>query len=409
MGLLDLLVVASMPTLQFLLVGLVGVFLASDYCNILTPDARRDTNKIIFYVFSPALIFTSLAKTVTLHDIISWWFMPVNIAFTFLIGTILGWAVVKILRPKSHIEGLVMASCSAGNLGNLMLIIIPAVCNEENNPFGDPNTCNSRALSYVSLSMALGGFYIWTHTYSIMKRMEINHLTVLKLTDTGSQQEPKLTNTESQQDALLCSSNNVVDEAQMIVPLLSSGKLTSSKVQCWGQMKEVLHQISKKLMAPSTIAAMIGFIVGVVPWLKSLMIGASAPLRVIQDSTALLGDGSVPCNTLILGGNLTKGLRKSTVKPSTVIGIIVARYVLLPIAGIGVVKAAGALGFLPQDPLFHYVLLIQFVLPPAMAIGIMAQLFDVGQEECSYIFLWTYLASAPVLTLWSTIFMYILS
>lgn len=81
----------------------------------------------------------------------------------------------------------------------------------------------------------------------------------------------------------------------------------------------------------------IGFAVGAIPWLKSLFIGASAPLRVVQGSIKLLGwllfccirycsntnplyeqkllirwsdccsDGTVPCITLILGGNLTQG------------------------------------------------------------------------------------------------------
>lgn len=42
-------------------------------------------------------------------------------------------------------------------------------------------------------------------------------------------------------------------------------------------------------------------------------------------------------------------------------------------------------------------------------VGTMAQLFDVGQEECSVIFLWTYLMAAIALTIWSTVFMWILS
>lgn len=321
--------------------------------------------------------------------------MPVNIGITFFIGSILGWILVKILKPERHIEGLIVASSSAGNLGSLMLIIIPAICKEEESPFGDPIACNTRALSYASLSMALGGFYIWTHTYSLMKRT-IDH-----------DELPKLSNTDDEEDGLPYSSpSSIVDETQLrqtTVALLSNGEVTS----CFGKIKGTIQQILEELMAPSTISAMIGFFVGVIPWLKSLIIGSTAPLRVIQDSITLLGDGAVPCVTLILGGNLTKGLRKSSVKFSVVLGVILARYVLLPAAGIGVVKAVAALGFLPHDPLFQYVLLIQFALPPAMAIGTMAQLFGVGQEECSVVFLWTYLAAAPALTIWSTIFMYI--
>lgn len=42
-------------------------------------------------------------------------------------------------------------------------------------------------------------------------------------------------------------------------------------------------------------------------------------------------------------------------------------------------------------------------------IGTMTQLFDVAQEECSVLFLWTYLVAAFALTFWSTVFMWILT
>lgn len=48
--------------------------------------------------------------------------------------------------------------------------------------------------------------------------------------------------------------------------------------------------------------------------------------------------------------------------------------------------------FLPcGDLLYRYVLMMQFALPPTMKhehwkFGTMAQLFDVGQDECSVIF-----------------------
>lgn len=47
--------------------------------------------------------------------------MPVNVAMTFLIGGILGWIVVKLLRPKPHLEGLVIATCASGQLNYIHL------------------------------------------------------------------------------------------------------------------------------------------------------------------------------------------------------------------------------------------------------------------------------------------------
>lgn len=419
MGFFSLLMVASMPVIQLLLIGSLGAFLASGYSNILSSGIRRDLNRIVFTVFSPSLVFSSLAKTVTLQDLISWWFMPINIGITFLIGGTLGWVAVKILRPARHLEGLVIASCSAGNLGNLMLMIIPAVCGEAGNPFGDESNCSLRGTSYVSLSMALGGFFIWTHTYSLMKKDGNTYeklkreglLTIADGSSSSRENHSKGGEASSDKEAQLLLSTKLVDEyteQTVVEPLLSSGKLSSS-VPLWKKIMETIHQLVEELMEPPTIAAMIGFVVGAIPWIKSLIIGGSAPLRVIQDSIKMLGDGTLPCTTLILGGNLTNGLRKSAVKPSIILAIGLVRYVALPISGIAVVKAAGALGFLPQDPLFRYVLLTQFTLPPAVAIGVMAQLFGVGQEESSVIFLWLYLVAALALTVWSTIFMYIIS
>jgi predicted permease len=114
MGFWTLFEVASMPILQVLLISILGAFMATEYLNLLPVDARKSLNKIVFMVFTPSLMFASLAKTVTFQDIISWWFMPVNIGLTFLFGGILGWVVVKILKPKPHLEGLIVATCSSG-------------------------------------------------------------------------------------------------------------------------------------------------------------------------------------------------------------------------------------------------------------------------------------------------------
>ncbi|XP_062194195.1 protein PIN-LIKES 7-like [Phragmites australis] len=425
MGFLSLFLVASMPIIQVLLIGVIGAYLASGYSNVLTTSARRDMNKVIFTVFTPSLVFATLAKTVTLADVISWWFMPVNIAITFMVGGILGWIACNILKPPQHFRSLIIAFCSAGNLGNLLLIIVPAVCDEDANPFGeDRSICRSRGLSYSSLSMALGGLFIWTHTYSLMQKAgKLYH----KMQSKSIQCPADINEENSVQDAEQAKEDGTAaytdeeapvstsvkpgeqrEQNEMEAPLLSCQSEVANK-GFWTNLKDAVHQFIEELMAPPTISAIIGFVVGLVPWLKSLIIGDGAPLKVIQDSLQLMGNGTIPCITLILGGNLTQGLRKSALKRTVILTIVCIRFVILPLIGIAVVHAAYGVGFLPHDPLYRYVLMVQFALPPAMNIGTMAQLFDVGQEECSVIFLWTYLVAAIALTTWSTIFMSILS
>ncbi|XP_058100052.1 protein PIN-LIKES 7-like [Magnolia sinica] len=175
------------------------------------------------------------------------------------------------------------------------------------------------------------------------------------------------------------------------------------------KLKGFLHRIVQEVKAPTTVGMIAGFIFGATPRLISLIVGATASLQVVQDSIKLLGDGTLPCITLLLGGNLYQGLSAGRLKASLVIGVTIVRYVILPLIGLAVVKAAGDLGFLSPDPLYRCVLMIQFTVPPAVSIGTMTQLYDVGQDECSVIFLWTYLIAAVAITVWLTIFMWILS
>lgn len=418
MGFWTLFEVASLPIIQVLLISFFGALMATEYLNLLPKDARKSLNKLVFMVFTPSLMFASLAKTVTLEDIISWWFMPVNIGFTFLIGGILGWILVKILRPKPYLEGLVIATCSSGNLGNLLLIIVPAICTEDGSPFGDSSICTSVGLSYASFSMALGGFFIWTYTFHLIRTsaaklkalQAVVEVSKAPNNDLDASQETHLLIGQDQENvAIGVASSKSAEDTESRAIVSQESEHGKGNVSSWTKLIGFLHQILEELLAPPTLAAILGFIFGATTFLRNLIIGSEAPLRVIQDSIKLLGDGTIPCITLILGGNLTEGLRASKIKSWIVVGVICVRYIILPAIGMWVVKAAGHLGFLPSDPLFHYVLMIQYTLPPAMNIGTMTQLFNVGQEECSVLFLWTYLVAALALTAWSTIFMWILS
>ncbi|XP_009607642.1 protein PIN-LIKES 7 isoform X2 [Nicotiana tabacum] len=414
MGFWTLLEVASMPILQVLIISVLGAVMATDYLKLLPADARKSLNKIVFVAFTPSLMFASLAESVTFQDIISWWFMPVNVGLTFLFGGILGWIAVKILKPKPHLEGLIIATCSSGNLGNLLLIVIPAICKEDGSPFGDHRVCASVGLSYASFSMALGGFYIWTYTYQLIRSSSLK-FKALNAAEEEAFKEPNKDIDTNEKSYLL--TNNAQDHLPVSVTKsienqtkdCKAADMEPNKVSTWSKIVGVLHTFLEELTAPPTLGAIVGFLFGSVTWLKNLVIGDAAPLRVIQDSVKLLGDGTIPCITLILGGNLTQGLRKAQVKPLIIIAVLSVRYILSPLIGIGIVKAAANLGFLPADPLYHFVLMLQYTVPPAMNIGTMTQLFDVAQEECSVLFMWTYLVAALALTIWSTVFMWLLS
>lgn len=416
MGFLELFSVASFPVIKVLLVTGIGLLLALDNINLLGKDARNQTNHLVHYVFNPGLIGGNLAQTITLDNVVSLWFMPVNILVTFLLGSALGWIIIKLTKPPRHIEGLIVGVCSAGNLGNLPIIIIPAICKDKGSPFGDPDVCYQYGMAYASLSMAIGAVFIWTYVYNIM-RISSN-----KVHKEGNKSSDSITLEASgdvSESIIEEGSENIsptkgnVDDAYILL-LSKNESEQKTKVPVFDKIKHKCGMILgnpnfRGIFSPATLGAIVGFIVGVVPWLRRLMIGSNAPLHVIEDSASMLGDAAIPTITLIMGANLLRGLKGASTPLWTIIGIISVRYILLPIFGVLIIKGATHLGLVQIDPLYQFVLLLQYALPPAMNIGTIAQLFGAGESECSVIMLWTYALASIAVTLWSTYFMWLVS
>ncbi|XP_061337679.1 protein PIN-LIKES 3-like [Gastrolobium bilobum] len=152
----------------------------------------------------------------------------------------------------------------------------------------------------------------------------------------------------------------------------------------------------------------IGFIIGAVSPIQKLMVGDSAPLRVIISSASLVGDATIVSMTLIVGANLLDGLKKSGISLFLIMGIMAVRFIISPIVGIIIVKAAHHWGFVGSYSLYQFVLMLQYALPPATTVGTIVQLLGVAESECSLIMLWTYAVATLSLTLWCTFFMWML-
>lgn len=119
-----------------------------------------------------------------LLKIIRRWFMPINIFLTSVIGSGLGWILMRITRAPAHFQGIILGSCAAGNIelisflsasfkrdhalvrnyyffiwsgnvGSIFFVIIPAMCKERGSPFGAPDVCRTYGLAYSSLSLAV--------------------------------------------------------------------------------------------------------------------------------------------------------------------------------------------------------------------------------------------------------------
>ncbi|KAH9613192.1 hypothetical protein KSS87_018942 [Heliosperma pusillum] len=366
MKVISLFWVASMPIIKVLLITAIGLFLALDSVDILGAIARKHLNK-----------FTKLvALLVMVQHQKSMWFMPVNVVIAYLLGSALGWVLVKVTNAPKHLKGLIIGACSAGNLGNIIIIIIPAICKEKGSPFGAPDVCHTNGMAYASLSLALGAIFLWSYVYNIV-RISSKDAAEIAAGDDKSNEEASV----EYREPLLPSTDST--------PLHSVEQITFPS-----RIKDRFTTLSKKInlkavLAPSTTGAIVGFGIGVIGPIRKLLIGNDAPLHVIEDSAYFLGEAAIPTTTLILGANLLRGLKGSGIQLRIVFGIVAVRYIFLPLLGILVIKGAIHFGLLPFDPLFQFVLLIQYAVPPAMNIVLNGQIdfrgWRIEASRCSSI------------------------
>ncbi|KAG4109858.1 hypothetical protein ERO13_D13G013200v2 [Gossypium hirsutum] len=399
MELLSLFITSVMPVIKVLLVLAIGLFLATESVDLLGPNARHHLNNLVFYVFLPALIGCSIAKTSTVKTLETLWFMPVNIFISCIIGSVLGCILVKITKTPPCLKGLVIACSSAANLGNMLNIILPALCEETNSPFGDSSTCSTYGESYALLSLAMQAIYVWSILYSIM-RTSANSIV----------KENAEILSETLAEPLLVS-HGISEDNIYHVDLPDEG---NQRMSTFGKMKQcfmttIRSKSLKMIFAPSTIAAIVGVIVGIVSPFRKALVVDSAPFHVIYSSIEFIGEAGIPSMTLIVGANLLKGLKGSGVKTSLIVGILIIRNILLPASGIVVVKAAMHLGLVGSYSLYQFTLLLQYAIPPAMNIGTILQMLGTGESEFSVLMLWSYVVAAFSLTLWTAFYIWLVT
>ena len=72
---------------------------------------------------------------------------------------------------------------------------------------------------------------------------------------------------------------------------------------------------------------------------------------------------------LTLETGFYSGLKGQGMRIPLIIGIIVVKLIASPVLGVAIVKGAVRFGLIHHDPLYQFVLLLQFAVPPAVSIS----------------------------------------
>lgn len=436
------LLTAIIPLMKLLSLTVIGLVLAHPKIEIIPRATFKLLSKLVFALFLPCLIFSELGESITLENFAEWWFIPVNVLVSTAIGCILGYLVVIICRPPPEFRRFTIIMTAFGNTGNLALAVVGSVCHTSDNPFG-PH-CHSRGVAYVSFASWVSVILVYTLVYHMMEPpLEYYEIVDegVEIAEEGVEIEeqqavndvsrPLLVEAEwpgmedketehSKQPFIARTFQSISNVSQLSSDLEVSGEggvNSPRSIRCLAEPKVVrrIRVVAEQtpirhILQPPTIASLLAIIIGMVPQLKAFFFGNDAPLSFVTDSLEILAGAMVPSVMLILGGMLAEGPIDSKLGLRTTIGISVARLLVLPVLGIGIVALSDKLNFLVHgDAMYRFVLLLQYTTPSAILLGAIASLRGYAVSEASALLFWQHVFALFSLSVYIVIYFKIIS
>ncbi|CAK9153773.1 unnamed protein product [Ilex paraguariensis] len=394
--------IAVLPIAKVFTMCFLGFLMASKYVNILPASGRKLLNGLVFSLLLPCLIFAQLGTAITLEKMFEWWFIPFNVILATISGSVIGLIIALIVNPPYPFFKFTIIHIGIGNIGNVPLVLIAALCRDKANPFGDADKCSQDGNAYISFGQWVGAIVVYTYVFHMLA--------------------PPPEGTFDIKDEHLPIKSPAKDSSQSLdtdsfpeqVPLLSQESApTDSSAPKKHKIKDFLKFLYEKLklkqiLQPPIIASILAIVIGCVPLLKRLIFTTDAPLYFFTDSCLILGEAMIPCILLALGGNLVDGPGSSKLGLRTTAAIIFGRLVLVPPTGLGIVTLADKLGFLPAgDKMFKFVLLLQHTMPTSVLSGAVANLRGCGREAAAVLF-WVHIFAVFSMAGWIILYLNIL-
>nr|XP_009391660.1 PREDICTED: protein PIN-LIKES 6-like isoform X2 [Musa acuminata subsp. malaccensis] len=377
---------AVLPIAKVFTMCFLGFLMASKCVNILPANGRKLLNGLVFSLLLPCLIFSQLGRAITWQKLLEWWFIPVNIILATILGSLVGLLVASIVRPPYPYFKFTVIHVGIGNIGNIPLVLIAALCRDKSNPFGDSDKCSQDGNAYISFGQWMlapppGETFDGAEEVKLPTKISVNN--------SAPDQVPLLTSKDAE-----TTSHESLKQGQLI-----------------GHLCHLVEKLKiKQVFQPPIIASILAIVIGAVPALKHFILTDDAPLFFFTDSCLILGEAMIPCILLALGGNLVDGPGAGSKRLGlrTTAAIIFGRLVLVPPAGLGIVTVADKLGLFPRgDKMFKFVLLLQHTMPTSVLSGAVASLRGCGKEAASVLF-WVHIFAVFSMAGWIILYLRIL-
>jgi predicted permease len=384
---------AASPVLQAGLIAAAGAGMA--WQGTLDSKGCSVVAALCFYVFTPALTFSTLAAAISFTSIRHLWPLLVNMTVSSVLGLAIGHFTATILRTPVEFRRLVIVAIAFGNVGNLPLVFVGALCGDTTAIFLRVlgNECIPLGIAYTAFDICVATLFQFTVALQLLKPPSNdnfnNNRNVPNLNDGSFQsdadyhvivqpqeQDEVLVREEDHlrvqlhnpgsidshlhkdltlSDLLHAAENNTIDgdggtrqSASSSTRKATGAGRGSFQLEIESTSEEersaslfILEKVKtwfatvdwKAAFPVPTQAAFGGVFVGCIPFLKHLFYGSvNPPLRSVAEALDLLAQGLIPGAIPLLGAVLYRSLGGTSQLPARVtVGVVLVRLFFQPI------------------------------------------------------------------------------
>lgn len=333
-------------------------------------------------MFLPCLAFDAMASGLSIDFLQDNWQLPCCGMFVMASGLICGQILARIARVPKLLKPWFVLGVSMPNMIALPLVLLEAICREENAARAAISTCIANGTTRLfSVSFAQTPVF-WTVCYAYAA--SCTEESTKPLCRKGSTKEAAA---DTAVDAEACTDSSPIGKvADETVPVSLTGHAVAPQdAQEAADKDGMCRTVLRSLMEPPVVANFVALPFAFVPWLHDMLYGQGAPFSFLASGIAVLGKASPGLTNLILGGTLglqLLSLRKDDPFGLQALGISWPAMLLLVVGRIIIVPALCFtcltlfIDFLPDDRLSRLLLFFQPAGVTANVVTVLAQLLD---------------------------------
>lgn len=395
--------------------------------HLLTTAGQKVISQLNVDLFTPCLVFTKLAPSLSLNKMVDIIIIPIFYAVTTLASVASSRTISKLFLFNSAESDYVTAMAVFGNSNSLPVSLTMSLAYTlpdllwDQIEDDDSDKVASRGILYLLIFQQLGQILRWSWGYNKLLRKRPHH----ELFGHGPNADAD--NAEAEIGSI---DSSLLSEAPLRVANESNGEddtlLAEARKQSEDNEEAPLVEdlnLAKKIwysrpiqgflsfMNPPLYAMFISIVVASVPALqKEFFYSDSFINSTLTQSINQLGSVSIPLILIVLGSNLYPSADipppsqnyNKIVFASLISRMVLPSFILLPLIALCVKYINVSI---LDDPIFLIVAFVLTVSPPAIQLSQITQLNGIYQKEMAGVLFWGYV----VVTLPATIFIVVAS